>query len=282
MLLPACGLRLQQRSRFLLVSSLLVVVIAAGPVRGQDAPRVDDREPDDAPIDGATQPAGPAKTPRHTGVRAMVKNLIDDTKHLPGKENMVWAGFGGWAALTFHPLDEETTAALASNKTVERAFKPGAVLGQLPTLMAAAVTIYVVGRTRDAPKVSHVGMDLIQALAISEGVVQLIKVATQRQRPDGTGGSFPSGHSADTFAFATALERHLGWKGAVPAYIFSSYVAISRIPARRHWLSDAMFGASVGVIAGRTVTRHGREFPLVIAPTAHGGVMVRYVHRETP
>src|SRR5262245_63725190 len=45
--------------------------------------------------------------------------------------------------------------------------------------------------------------------------------------------SFPSGHAADTFAFATALERHLGWRGAVPAYIFSSYVAMSRLPANR-------------------------------------------------
>jgi hypothetical protein len=40
------------------------------------------------------------------------------------------------------------------------------------------------------------------------------------EKPQGTAAnsgrnSFPSGHAADTFAFATALERHLGWKGAV-------------------------------------------------------------------
>ena len=56
------------------------------------------------------------------------------------------------------------------------------------------------------------------------------------------------------FAFATALERHLGWRYAVPAYTFASYVAISRVPADRHWLSDAVFGSVVGIIAGRTVT----------------------------
>jgi membrane-associated phospholipid phosphatase len=104
---------------------------------------------------------------------------------------------------------------------------------------------------------------------------------TGRERPDGSGNnSFPSGHAADTFAFATALERHLGWRGAVPAYIFSSYVAISRLPANRHWFSDAVFGSAVGIIAGRTVTRHGREFPVTIGPVAGGGVAIMYVRQS--
>ena len=72
--------------------------------------------------------------------------------------------------------------------------------------------------------------------------------------------SFPSGHAADTFAFATALERHLGWKGAVPAYIFSSYVAISRLHDNRHYASDVAFGAALGIVVGRSVTFHGRNF----------------------
>jgi membrane-associated phospholipid phosphatase len=126
-------------------------------------------------------------------------------------------------------------------------------------------------------------MDLIQALLISEGMTQALKYATRRERPDGSGKtSFPSGHAADTFAFATALERHLGWRGAVPAYIFSSYVAISRLPADRHWLSDAVFGSAVGIIAGRTVTRHGRdEFPVGIA-FVPGGAAVMFVRRANP
>jgi membrane-associated phospholipid phosphatase len=130
---------------------------------------------------------------------------------------------------------------------------------------------------KDKPKVSHMGMDLIESLAISEGLTQALKYTVRRERPDGSGhNSFPSGHAADTFAFAIALERHLGWKGAVPAYIFSSYVAISRLPANRHWLSDAVFGSAVGIIAGRTVTRHGKEFPAVVAAVP-GGVALMYV-----
>src|SRR4051794_21465599 len=38
------------------------------------------------------KPAGPPPTPRHTGVKAMVKDLVDDVKHLPSMENLFWAG----------------------------------------------------------------------------------------------------------------------------------------------------------------------------------------------
>src|SRR5262249_47540359 len=88
--------------------------------------------------------------------------------------------------------------------------------------------------------------------------------------------SFPSGHAADTFAFATALERHLGWRYSVPAYMFSSYVAISRLPANRHWLSDVVFGASVGIISGRTVTSNeANPFPVAVTAVP-GGVAVTW------
>src|SRR5437667_12834906 len=125
-------------------------------------------------------------------------------------------------------------------------------------------------------------MDLIGALAISEGLAQALKYTTRRERPDHSGRTaFPSGHAADTFAFATALERHLGWRGAVPAFVFSSYVAISRLPANRHWLSDAVFGSAVGIIAGRTVTSHEAERPFPVAVAAvPGGMAIMYVRRN--
>jgi len=226
------------------------------------------------------QPAGPPPTPRHTGIRAMFKDLAADVTHLPSKENLFWATLGGGLALAVHPVDDNVNEALVGSNFAEKFFKPGEILCELPTLLGTATGVYVFGRLKDQPKVSHVGMDLIQSLAVSEGMTQAIKFSTRRERPDGSNQrSFPSGHAADTFAFATALERHLGWKGSVPAYIFASYVAISRLPANRHWLSDAVFGSTVGIIAGRTVTRHGREFPVVITIPPGGGAAVTYVRQ---
>lgn len=195
---------------------------------------------------------------------------------------LYWAGAGGGLALAVHPFDDNVNKALVGNDTAEKIFKPGEILGELGTLLGSASVVYAVGRIKDQPKVSHLGMDLIEALAMSEALTQTIKYTARRERPDGSGkNSFPSGHAADTFAFATALERHLNWKYAVPAYIFSGYVAISRLPANRHWLSDTVFGSAVGIIAGRTVTSHESERPYPVAVTAvPGGIAIMYVHRE--
>jgi hypothetical protein len=230
---------------------------------------------DDAEI-VVLQPGGPPPTPPHTGIKATVKELFSDVKRLPSKENALWASVGGALALAVHPADESVNTAMVNSDFAHNFFKPGAVLGQFPTLFGAAATVYIIGRSKDEPKVSHVGMDLIRALAISEGLTQAIKYSTQRERPDQSNKhSFPSGHAADTFAFATALERHLGWRFAVPAYVFSSYVALSRLPANRHWLSDVMFGSAVGIIAGRTVTSNeGSKYPVAIAAVPGGMAVV--------
>jgi membrane-associated phospholipid phosphatase len=227
------------------------------------------------------QPAGPPPTPRHTGIKAMVKGLVVDFKYLPSRENLLWAGVGGGLALAAHPVDDDVHRELVNNTTAENVFKPGAVLGSLGTLLGSASVVYAAGRLNDQPRVSHVGMDLIQSIAMAEALTQALKVTTRRERPDLSGrNSFPSGHAADTFAFATALERHLGWRYAAPAYTFASYVAISRLPANRHWFSDAVFGAAVGIIAGRTVTsREAAPFPVAVNYIP-GGVSVMYVRRN--
>jgi len=226
------------------------------------------------------QPAPAEPTPRHTGVHALLKEFVVDFKYLPSKENLYWAAAGGGLAAAVHPVDDNVNEAfLDASSGVKDFFKPGAVLGQFPTLIAGATVVYIVGRAGDKPRVSHTGMDLIRALLISEVMVETMKYTTRRERPDGSGkNSFPSGHAADTFAFATALERHLNWKFVVPGYLFSSYVAMSRLPANRHWLSDVVFGSTVGIISGRTVTGHElNKYHVQLTPMP-GGVAVTYRH----
>ena len=77
----------------------------------------------------------------------------------------------------------------------------------------------------------------------------IFKQATRRSRPEGTGYSFPSGHTTVTFASATVLQRHFGWKVGLPAYAVASYVAASRVEMKRHYLSDVAFGAALGIVA---------------------------------
>ena len=81
--------------------------------------------------------------------------------------------------------------------------------------------------------------------------------------------------AAGTFAAATVLQQHLGWKWAVPTYLTACYVAMSRIAEDRHWSSDVVAGATEGIIVGRSVTWHGRNFyasPMLLPKGA--GIMV--------
>ena len=215
-------------------------------------------------------------TPRHTGIKAMIKDLGQDVTKLPSMENLWWAAGGGAAALGAHQADQYVHDHIGGNPTADAFFKPGAIIGNVVPL-AGSIGTYAWGRITDKPKISHVGMDLIQAFVVAEGMTQVLKYSTQRERPDGSGPtSFPSGHASSTFAFATALERHLGWRYAVPAYIGASYVAASRLPANRHWFSDVVFGSVVGVISGRTVTKSERNpYPIALNPI-RGGAMVTF------
>src|SRR5581483_11928226 len=107
---------------------------------------------------------------------------------------------------------------------------------------------------------------------MSEMLVFGIKQATRRSRPEGSGYSFPSGHTTVAFASATVLQQHFGWKAGVPAYAVASYVAASRVEMNKHHLSDVVFGAALGIAAGRTIPV-GRGHGLTVTPivTDNGG-----------
>jgi membrane-associated phospholipid phosphatase len=258
--------------------TVVITCALASPLAAQEAPFTDDSPAaDDA--GQLSKPAGPPPLPEHTGIKATLKDLFTDIKHLPSMQNLLWVGVGAGGALAAHPADTHVNSSLVDATWGHKVFGAGAILGQSPTLLGAAATIYVVGRSKGNPRLSHMGSDLLQSVAIAEGMSQALKVTVRRERPDGSGAnSFPSGHAADTFAFATAIERHFGWRGAVPAYAFASYVAASRLHDNVHYLSDVVFGAAVGIIAGRTVTRPGHGVPFAIAPVP-GGAAIVYVRR---
>jgi membrane-associated phospholipid phosphatase len=242
-------------------------------------------EPAQAPAPAPTQaPAGsdaPAEakeppTPPHTGLRALGRGLVGDIKHLPATENLYLVLAGGALAVAARPVDRDFNAHLRSHyHAVNAVFAPAKYFGNTPEQAALSLGTYAYGRIAHHPKVSHLGMDLLRAQIITEMLVQPIKFATGRERPDGSDSrSFPSGHAAVTFAGATVLERHLGWRSSFVAYAVATYVAASRLHDNRHYLSDVAFGAAVGTIAGRTVTQHGQDNWSVVPIDVPGGVAI--------
>jgi hypothetical protein len=236
------------------------------------------QEPD--PAEQKTEEKKPP-TPPHTGIRALVGNLGEDVKHLPAMQNLYLAAIGGGLAAAVHPADQTFNVRLRSHyDTVNKAFAPGKYLGNTPEQVALSLGTYAVGRLRDQPKVAHLGMDLLQAQILTEILVQPIKFAAHRQRPDlSDRRSFPSGHAAVTFAGATVIERHLGWRKSILGYGIASYVAASRLHDNVHYLSDVVFGAAVGAIAGRTVVHHEADYWALTPISVPGGGVALLVSR---
>ena len=260
------------------VSTLVRAGDVQAPGPAQDGPP---QAPKPAGSDAPAEEKEPP-TPPHTGVRALFRGLVEDARHLPAKENAYLALLGGGLALGAHQVDTTFNIRLRSHYTaVNTAFAPGKYFGGTPVQVALSVGSYAYGRATKSPKVSHLGMDLLRAQILTEGLVQAMKFSVRRERPDGSNRrSFPSGHAAITFAGATVLERHLGWRNSALAYAAASYVAASRLHDNVHYLSDVAFGAAVGAIAGRTVTQHGREMWTLVPAAMPGGGVAIYAMRN--
>lgn len=256
------------------VPALLFILVAA-PAWSQPA-----AEP--VPVQEPLNPANPESpaNPRRP-VWAVFKDIGRDFANLASVDTAAVLSVGGAAAALASPLDGAVNGRLVGDPWVDDAFAPGKIMGYGLVQGGLAAATYAWGKKTKSPKVVHVGVDLLRAQILTAGLTYGVKAAVQRERPDATGYSFPSGHASVTFATATVLQRHFGWKGAL-AYSVSAYVAASRLYENRHYLSDVIFGAAIGTVAGRTVTRHGRDTWSVAAAPTRGGMYVGLVRTNGP
>lgn len=210
------------------------------------------------------------------------KDAALDFRRLPSRDTMTFLAAGGALALAAHAEDAPFSRTLSGSRSLHETVKAGALIGGTPFELGAAIATYGIGRALKNPCAASLGADLIQAQLMAEAMTMGVKFAVRRQRPDGTGLSFPSGHTAVTFASATVLQRHFGWKVGIPAYAVASYVATSRVQTKRHFASDVAFGAALGIVAGRTVTM-GRAGRWALSPMASpdgGGATFTWVGKK--
>ena len=99
---------------------------------------------------------------------------------------------------------------------------------------------------------------LAVSAGLSYGVMALlvngIKYTAKEMRPDGsTANSWPSGHTATAFVGASLLHKEYGltrspwW--SVAGYGVATATGVMRVLNNRHWISDVMSGAGIGILS---------------------------------
>lgn len=94
---------------------------------------------------------------------------------------------------------------------------------------------------------------LLKGELLMTGVVFGLKNLTHQSRPDNSGyNSFPSGHTAQAFAAATFLSEEykskFKWMPYL-AYGIASSVGILRMANNKHYISDVLVGAGLGILS---------------------------------
>jgi membrane-associated phospholipid phosphatase len=148
---------------------------------------------------------------------------------------------------------------LIDNPSLQRQANRWSNIG-LWTGFGAAGAAYVFGCAEKRDSIHSTGQLALEAAGAATVFDQVIKHATNRQRPSLNnssgelwegGRSFASGHAAMSFAIASVVahrthKRWLKWG----AYGLAAGVSLARYPAKQHFFSDILIGGTLGYVTG--------------------------------
>ncbi|NNG15829.1 MAG: phosphatase PAP2 family protein [Gemmatimonadales bacterium] len=160
-------------------------------------------------------------------------------------------------------------------------------MGQPEVYLTVAGGTLALGLITGDSRVTRAGGRLAATLALTGGLTRLGKFVIGRDRPlermedafffdpfSGGSRAFPSGHTSMAFAMATSLSEEIRRPWATAAlYTGAGLVAWSRMNDNKHWLSDVVGGAMLGVFTAKVVNGSWRIFnirPPGVAATSSG------------
>jgi membrane-associated phospholipid phosphatase len=139
-------------------------------------------------------------------------------------------------------------------------------LGRLEVQAAALGTLYLAGRGTRNGRVVATAATAFEAYLWAAIITSVAKAAFGREQPgEGSGEGeffagdtiFPSGHTTRSFAIAAVFADHGGRTAAWIAYPIATLVGLSTIQEDKHWTSDVVAGAGLGLAIGKGIAgRH--------------------------
>jgi membrane-associated phospholipid phosphatase len=210
--------------------------------------------------------------------REFFRNILRDQKAIwtapfqLERNDAKWLIPAGIGAMALFTTDRITGDEIAEFNRGVKASRIVSYAGSTYGAGAVAATFYIVGRKTNNSRARETGILVAEATIDGLIVSNVLKVSTQRARPDAKrerseffdgGSSFPSGHSVQSWAAATVIanEYHDQRKVQVAAYGLASAVSLARFTAGKHYISDVLIGSLLGYGIGQYVyrTRHQKE-----------------------
>lgn len=152
----------------------------------------------------------------------------------------------------------------------------------------------LVGVLAHRPILSRTALQGVVALLAAGAGVAISKEAAGRHRPYEVDpidpwrfepfsghNAFPSGHSASAFALATVLGDAADRTWArIGLYALATGTAAGRVIGEKHWTSDVVAGAAIGVLAGKLANGRisvlGLRAPAVLVGPTRVGFRVAF------
>lgn len=134
--------------------------------------------------------------------------------------------------------------------------------------ITAGALAYAIGcRQPGRSYLRETGFTALTAMGVAGGADLALKAAFNREYPYQNssqgrfwagGKSFPSGHSATSFAFASVVAHRYPQKKWLKwgAYGLAAGISLSRYPAKKHFPSDILAGATLGYVIGTYMAEH--------------------------
>jgi membrane-associated phospholipid phosphatase len=148
-------------------------------------------------------------------------------------------------------------------------------MGQVEVFGTVGVGTILAGVVAGDAPLRRAGERISASLLVAGGTTTIVKLLVGRYRPNSGRGayrfspfsnsdaSFPSGHATAAFALAASVSDEVRWAPAtVGLYGLAALTAWSRLNDDKHWLSDVLAGAAVGVTSAKFINGRWRVFGL--------------------
>jgi membrane-associated phospholipid phosphatase len=211
--------------------------------------------------DELIQPEKPKST---NSISGFASDLLHDQKDIWTSPLHIQRGDFEWLA----PVGAGAGALAVFDHRINNALKPDTSLRTPSNIIsdvglvapyAVPGALWFLGATKHNSHTLEAGRLGVEAELDSEVVMQVLKIATHRTRPNlADNKSFPSGHAMSAFALAAVMSSEYHNKPLVVfgSYGFATAVSLARVGGLNHFPSDVLVGAVLGELIGRYVVHH--------------------------